>query len=176
MPPGLPTYTLPPAEPATAIGPPHAAEPATAIRPPHAAQPAAAIRPPHGVGAPGEPHWPFGGSVPDPRRAAPARRRDHEPEPRRQAPEPDLQSALAGSSPIDMTMPISMNAVENSGSLTGHILSQGWDLGDDTTRYSKAKVNIVLLLVLLALIGVSVLFLLTTGSAVSDLIHGASPP
>ena len=90
--------------------------------------------------------------------------------------EPDLESAFPGSASIDMTMPISTNAVENSGSLTGHILSQGWDQGDGTPRYSKAKVNIVLLLVLLALIGISVLFLATTGSAVSDLIHGASKP
>ena len=76
------------------------------------------------------------------------------------------------SAAIDMTMPISMNPVENSGSLTGHILSQGWDQGADSNRYSRARVNVALLLVLLALIGVSLLFLATTGSAFSDWVHG----
>ena len=67
-----------------------------------------------------------------------------------------------------MTMPVSMNPVENSGSLTGHILAQGWDHGADTNRRSNTKVAIAMLLVLLALIGASVLFLFTFGSDFSD--------
>jgi hypothetical protein len=75
-------------------------------------------------------------------------------------------------SPTDMTMPVSMNAVENSGSLTGHILAQGWDRGVDTHRRSNVKVAIAMLIVLLALIGVSLLFLFTAGDAFTDMVNG----
>jgi hypothetical protein len=75
-------------------------------------------------------------------------------------------------SAIDMTMPVAMNPLENSGSLTGHILAQGWDQGRETRRRSNVKVGIAMLLVLLALVGVSLLFLATAGTAFSDWIHG----
>jgi hypothetical protein len=75
-------------------------------------------------------------------------------------------------SPIDMTMPVSMNPVENSGSLTGHILAQGWDFGADTGRRSNVKVGIAMLVVLLVLIGISVLFLFTAGEAFTDMLNG----
>ncbi len=75
-------------------------------------------------------------------------------------------------SPIDMTMPVSMSAMENSGSLTGHILAQGWDQGADTARRSNVKVAIAMLVVLLFLVGISLLFLATAGTAFSDWIHG----
>jgi hypothetical protein len=65
-----------------------------------------------------------------------------------------------------------MNSVENSGSLTGHILSQGWDQGADTGRRSNLKVVAAMLVVLAALIGISLLFLATAGSAFSDWING----
>ena len=68
-------------------------------------------------------------------------------------------------SPIDMTVPVSMNSLENSGSLTGHILSQGWDQGPDTHRRSNVKVGIAMLIILLLLVGVSLLFLVTAGDA-----------
>jgi hypothetical protein len=71
-----------------------------------------------------------------------------------------------------MTMPVTMNPLENSGSLTGHILAQGWDQGRDTRRRSNVKVGIAMLLVLLVLVGVSLLFLATAGTAFSDWIHG----
>jgi hypothetical protein len=79
---------------------------------------------------------------------------------------------MAAESPIDMTMPVSMNAIENSGSLTGHILAQGWDHGSDDTRRSNVKVGIAMLVVLVVLGVVSLVFLLTAGSAFSDMIHG----
>jgi hypothetical protein len=86
------------------------------------------------------------------------------------------QGTIYGGSPsqsaIDMTMPVTMNPLENSGSLTGHILAQGWDQGRDTRRRSNVKVGISMLLVLLALVGVSLLFLATAGTAFSDWIHG----
>lgn len=72
-----------------------------------------------------------------------------------------------------MTMPVSMNAaVENSGSLTGHILSQGWDRGVETNRRSNVKVGVAMLLVLVFLVGVSLLFLFTAGSAFTDMLNG----
>jgi hypothetical protein len=91
-------------------------------------------------------------------------------------PQPHGQGTIYGGSPsqsaIDMTMPVTMNPLENSGSLTGHILAQGWDQGRDTRRRSNVKVGIAMLLVLLALVGVSLLFLATAGTAFSDWIHG----
>jgi hypothetical protein len=77
--------------------------------------------------------------------------------------------------PADMTMPVPMNfnaSVENSGSLTGHILAQGWDRGVDTNRRSNVKVGIAMLLVLVFLVGVSALFLFTAGDAFTDMING----
>ena len=69
-------------------------------------------------------------------------------------------------------MPVSTNAVENSGSLTGHILAQGWDHGPDTNRRSNTKVAVAMLIVLVVLVGASLLFLLTFGSDFSDWING----
>jgi hypothetical protein len=77
----------------------------------------------------------------------------------------------AQQSPIDMTMPVSMNAIENSGSLTGHILAQGWDRGVDTNRRSNVKVGLAMLAVLVFLVGVSVLFLLTAGESFTDMVN-----
>jgi hypothetical protein len=84
-----------------------------------------------------------------------------------------VYGGVGNQSPIDMTMPVSMNpAVENSGSLTGHILAQGWDFGADTGRRSNMKVGIAMLVVLLVLVGVSVLFLFTAGEAFTDMLNG----
>jgi len=151
---GLPSYTLPPAEPATTVAPPF------------------------GVSSPGQSRGNFGGSaaLPDGRETGSRPeyaddRSDHVwGTSGRQ--DRDADSPFPGWSSIDMTMPISTNSVDNSGSLTGHILSQGWDQGAEKPRYSKAKVNIAMLVVLLALIGVSLLFLATTGSAFSNWVHG----
>jgi len=73
-------------------------------------------------------------------------------------------------SPIDMTMPVTMNPLENSGSLTGHILAQGWDHGSDDHRRSNVKVGIAMLIVLIVLVGVSLVFLLTAGSAFKNML------
>jgi hypothetical protein len=72
---------------------------------------------------------------------------------------------------IDMTMPVSQ-PLENSGSLTGHILAQGWHDTTETRKNGNAKVVVIMLLVILGLIGLSVLFLVTVGDAVSDLFRG----
>ena len=77
----------------------------------------------------------------------------------------------AQQSPIDMTVPVTMNAIENSGSLTGHILAQGWDRGVDTNRRSNLKVGLAMLAVLVFLVGVSLLFLFTAGDAFTDMVN-----
>jgi hypothetical protein len=72
---------------------------------------------------------------------------------------------------VDMTMPVSA-PLENSGSLTGHILAQGWHETPETSKNSNVKVAVIMLLVILGLIGMSVLFLVTAGDAVSGLFRG----
>ena len=86
-------------------------------------------------------------------------------------PERAPYGGIAAESAIDMTMPVNMNAVENSGSLTGHILAQGWDYGSDDNRRSNVKIGIAMLIVLVILVGVSLVFLLTAGSAFSTMVH-----
>jgi hypothetical protein len=73
---------------------------------------------------------------------------------------------------IDMTMPVSTTnpAVENSGSLTGHILAQGWRDEIVDRRRSNIKVAVAMLVVLGLLVTVSLVFLLTAGSAFTDMI------
>jgi len=83
-----------------------------------------------------------------------------------------VYGGLADYAPADMTMPVSINPVENSGSLTGHILAQGWREGPDNQRRSNVKVVVAMLVVLLTLVGVSLLFLFTVGDAFSDMIGG----
>ncbi|MFB9357526.1 hypothetical protein [Actinoplanes nipponensis] len=83
-----------------------------------------------------------------------------------------VYGGLADYAPADMTMPVTINPVENSGSLTGHILAQGWRDGPDTQRRSNVKVVVAMLVVLLVLVGVSVLFLFTVGDAFSDMVGG----
>jgi len=84
-----------------------------------------------------------------------------------------VYGGLADYAPVDMTMPVNVNPVENSGSLTGHILAQGWRDGPDNhQRRSNVKVVVAMLVVLLVLVGVSVLFLFTVGDAFSEMIGG----
>lgn len=73
---------------------------------------------------------------------------------------------------IDTTMPVSTNPVENSGSLTGHILAQGWRDEIVDRRRSNLKVAVAMLVVLGLLVTVSLVFLLTAGSAFTDMISG----
>jgi hypothetical protein len=83
-----------------------------------------------------------------------------------------VYGGMEADSPIDMTMPVTMNAIDNSGSLTGHILSQGWAETPDSGRRNNTKVLIAMFIVLLALVGVSLLFLFTAGSAFTDMLNG----
>ncbi len=80
----------------------------------------------------------------------------------------------SGYSSIDMTMPVLTNAVENSGSLTGHILAQGWRDELVDRRRANVRVVIAMLVVLGLLVTVSLVFLLTVGDAFSTIFRGAS--
>ena len=73
-------------------------------------------------------------------------------------------------SSIDTTMPVSTNPLENSGSLTGHILAQGWRDEIVDRRRSNLKVAIAMMVVLGLLVTVSVVFMLTAGNAFTDMI------
>ncbi|MFI7602853.1 hypothetical protein [Actinoplanes sp. NPDC049681] len=83
-----------------------------------------------------------------------------------------VYGGLADYAPADMTMPVMTNPMENSGSLTGHILAQGWRDAPEAQRRSNVKVVVAMLIVLLVLVGVSLLFLFTVGDAFSNMIGG----
>jgi hypothetical protein len=149
---GLPAYTLPPAGTTTPGGTSYGT--------------------PFGVGASGASRRPYGGSSSSQLDHPPADSSGGVPQQRNHGTVYGGYGTPSGDSPIDMTMPVIMSSLENSGSLTGHILSQGWDQGPDTGRRSNMKVAIAMLVVLLALIGISLLFLATAGSAFNDMITG----
>ncbi|HEY0001376.1 MAG TPA: hypothetical protein VGB74_13035 [Actinoplanes sp.] len=74
---------------------------------------------------------------------------------------------------INMTMPFTTNpSVENSGSLTGHILAQGWRDEVVDRRRNNVKVAVAMLVVLGLLVTVSLVFLLTAGTAFTDMVSG----
>ena len=73
---------------------------------------------------------------------------------------------------IDATMPVSTNPVENSGSLTGHILAQGWHDEATDRRRSNVKVAVAMLVVLGLLVTVSLVFLFTAGDAFTNMVKG----
>jgi hypothetical protein len=75
-------------------------------------------------------------------------------------------------SPIDMTMPVTMNPADNSGSLTGHILAQGWRDEIVDRRRNNLKVAIAMLVVLGLLVTVSLIFLLTAGNSFTHMLQG----
>lgn len=163
---GLPAYTLPPVAQA---GPPGYGTPE-----PHRVSPAAEASPRYGAvtyggppaGTPGSPAaaasstptvWTSthggGAAVPQQRTAG------------------TVYGRTGGYPAIDMTMPIS-SPMESSGSLTGHILAQGWNDTPATTSRSNFKVALVMLVVLSAMIGVSLLFLFTAGDAMTEMFSG----
>jgi hypothetical protein len=63
------------------------------------------------------------------------------------------------------------NPVENSGSLTGHILAQGWS-DTPTPAASTARVVMVLLIGLGILVAVGLLVVFAAGDAFSSLFDG----
>ncbi|WP_139337909.1 hypothetical protein [Micromonospora avicenniae] len=88
---------------------------------------------------------------------------------------PDLAGTVYGGDSTDgpgfTTIALPNNAVENSGSLTGHILAQGWaDTPTPTERSRTTRVVIVLATSLGLLVVISVLLVLVAGDAVDGLI------
>lgn len=67
------------------------------------------------------------------------------------------------------TIAIPANAVETSGSLTGHILAQGWS-DTPAERSSNARVMIVLAAALGLLVAISVVVVLLAGDALDGLV------
>ncbi len=84
-----------------------------------------------------------------------------------------LYGSTGGYPAIDMTMPVN-DPVENSGSLTGHILAQGWHDAPVDERRGNLKVVLAMLVVLGLLVTVSLVFVLTVGSSFSDMLSGVS--
>ncbi|MFG1867586.1 hypothetical protein [Micromonospora arborensis] len=88
---------------------------------------------------------------------------------------PDGGSDLAGTvygsgeGPGFTTIAIPANAVENSGSLTGHILAQGWS-DTPAERSGNARVMIVLAAALGLLVAISVMVVLLAGDALDGLV------
>jgi hypothetical protein len=139
----------------------------------HAAQQATTF----GVGASGPARQPFGGAPapaggPAGRPATYGSGSGHGGAVPQQRDHGTVYGGLADYAPADMTMPVMMNPVENSGSLTGHILAQGWRDGPEAQRRSNVKVIVAMLIVLLLLVGVSLVFLFTVGDAFSNMIGG----
>jgi hypothetical protein len=183
---GLPTYTMPPVspQPPTGAAPYETRAPSrqhaqgdhlqsdqtiVATPPPGWNQPSGTS---YGVGSPGAVRQPFGGpaaqvSTPPARHTTYGQSSTAEPAQQR-----GEGTVYGAQNPADMTMPVTMNAIDNSGSLTGHILAQGWDRGEDTGRRSNVKVGIAMAVVLLFLVGMSLLFLFTAGDAFTDMVNG----
>ncbi|WCN81865.1 hypothetical protein [Micromonospora sp. LH3U1] len=83
----------------------------------------------------------------------------------------DLAGTVYGSGegPGFTTIAMSANAVENSGSLTGHILAQGW-ADTPAERSGNARVMIVLAAALAVLVAISVLVVVLAGDALDGLV------
>jgi hypothetical protein len=150
---------------------------------------------PYGVGGAAATREPFGGfsspgaqrtapadthgsSVPQQRGDAPGLGSDGYPSPDATMPVPmgfppaDTTMPVYNYGSIDSTMPVSTNPVENSGSLTGHILAQGWHDEATDRRRSNVKVAVAMLVVLGLLVTVSLVFLFTAGDAFTNMVKG----
>ncbi|RKN58822.1 hypothetical protein D7193_09960 [Micromonospora costi] len=85
---------------------------------------------------------------------------------------PDLAGTVyGGGEGAGFTTVALPSAVETSGSLTGHILAQGWAETPAAERSRTARVVIVLAAALGLLVLISVLLVLLAGDAVSGLIN-----
>ena len=172
---GLPAYTVPPATNGNpdATAPIRVGDPAATAGPfgSTSGRPADA-EPGHHTGAhPGRPSGhPYGGASSG---AAPSYPPGFDPSRTVAVPQQGLDGTLYGTGGyemIDTTMPVSTNPVENSGSLTGHILAQGWRDEIVDRRRGNLKVAVAMLVVLGLLVTVSVIFLLTAGSSFSEML------
>ncbi|MBQ0905842.1 hypothetical protein KBX63_28290 [Micromonospora sp. U21] len=76
----------------------------------------------------------------------------------------------SGEGPGYTTIALPASAVENSGSLTGHILAQGWTDTPAERSSSTARVVIVLTAALGLLVAISVLVVLLANNALDGLV------
>ncbi|MEU7762857.1 hypothetical protein AB0B08_28245, partial [Micromonospora aurantiaca] len=143
--------------------------PAPLVAPPAAAQPSWAAAPvsdppPPVVPAPALPTWPPP--------ATPARDADTTRPVRPQPADPDLATTAYGGTDGPGFATVSFpqgNPLENSGSLTGHILAQGWSEEGPAARGGNTKVFIVLAVALTMLIAISLLVVFLANDALSGL-------
>jgi len=178
---GLPSYTVPPATGGRSQA---ATTPFGVVEPDTRTTPFGASSPPPFSGSPSrsDPGTPATNanptrleSAPATQVSAPAYPPGFDPEPTIAVPQQRLHGTVYGTGgyqTIDTTMPVSMNPGETSGSLTGHILAQGWRDEVVDRRRGNMKVAIAMLVVLGLLVTVSVVFLLTAGNSFSDWIGG----
>ncbi|MEU4755467.1 hypothetical protein AB0F93_31405, partial [Micromonospora tulbaghiae] len=116
------------------------------------------------VPAPALPTWPPP--------ATPGRDADTTRPVRPQPADPDLATAAYGGTDGPGFATVSFpqgNPLENSGSLTGHILAQGWSEESPAARGGNTKVVIVLAVALIMLIAISLLVVFLANDALSGL-------
>ncbi|SCG62753.1 hypothetical protein [Micromonospora coxensis] len=115
------------------------------------------------------PQWAAGGASPFP--AAPPAGIGRPGTPYRGG--PDLASTAYGGTDGPGFATVSFpanNPLENSGSLTGHILAQGWSETPATEKSRTARVVVVLAASLGLLVAISVLVVLLAGDAMDGLV------
>ncbi|TDC69890.1 hypothetical protein E1193_30230 [Micromonospora sp. KC606] len=79
--------------------------------------------------------------------------------------------AYGGDGPTSATIAFPAgNPVENSGSLTGHILAQGWTDNPAAEKSRTARVVVVLATALALLVAMGVLVVLLAGDAMNGLV------
>ncbi|MEO3928327.1 hypothetical protein ABGB07_31310 [Micromonosporaceae bacterium B7E4] len=143
---GTPGYSLPTADPGPAV----AAEPAG--RTPTGGRPSGA--------GPASPHQPSAGPT-----------TPHSPGYRDWARDQRAEGTVYGGPEGHVTVSMPTNQLENSGSLTGHILAQGWT-DTPTQKTNTGKVVLVLLIGLGILLAVGLMVVLLAGDAFSSLFDG----
>lgn len=95
----------------------------------------------------------------------------HSPDYRDWARDQRAEGTLYGGPEGHVTVSMPTNQVENSGSLTGHILAQGWT-DTPAQKSNTAKVVLVLLVGLGILVAVGLLVVLLAGDVFSSLFDG----
>ncbi|AVT31163.1 hypothetical protein [Plantactinospora sp. BB1] len=144
---GAPGYSLPTADPGPAVAAEPVAPPSTAGRPPGTG-PASPL--PSGTGPTTTPHSPGYRDWARDQRA---------------------EGTVYGGPEGHVTVSMPTNQVENSGSLTGHILAQGWT-DTPAQKTNTTRVVLVLMIGLGILVAVGLLVVLLVGDAFSSLFDG----
>ncbi|GAA3760831.1 hypothetical protein GCM10022225_53020 [Plantactinospora mayteni] len=155
---GTPGYSLPTADPGPSVAAEPAGRPWPGDRPP-GTSPAS----PHLQGTgPASPH--HQGTAPTTPHSPGYRDRDL-------ARDQRAEGTVYGGPEGHLTVSMPSNQLENSGSLTGHILAQGWT-DTPTQKTNTGKVVLVLLIGLGILVAVGVLVVFLVGDVFSSLFDG----